>query len=70
MSPREILAEHVVDIHKVVAGFRAQSYGVNQYFSSPSPVQKRPSIHNWNPWHRRGKEDAFEMAYCYPARSI
>ena len=43
MSPREILAEHVVDIHKVVADFRdafernqfssSQSYGVTKYFS-------------------------------------
>ena len=59
MSPQEILAEHVVDIHKVVADFRdaferiqsspSQSYGVNKYFSSQSPVQKRLSIYNWNP---------------------
>ena len=60
MSPHEIFAEHVVDIHKVVADFRdafernqsssSQSYGVNKYFSSQSPVQKRLSICNWNPW--------------------
>ena len=70
MSPQEILAEHVVDIHKVVAEFRdaseriqsspSQSYGVNKYFSSQSPVQKRLSIYNWNPGPRRGKEDALE----------
>ena len=70
MSPREILAEHVVDIQKVVADFRdaseriqsssSQSYGVNKYFSSQSPVQKRLSIYNWNPGSRREKEDAFE----------
>ena len=70
MSPQEILAEHVVDIHKVVADFRdaferiqsssSQSYGVNKYFSSQSVVQKRLSIYNWNPGPRRGKEDAFE----------
>ena len=44
MSPHEILAEHVVDIHKVVADFRdafernqsssSQTHGVNKYFSS------------------------------------
>ena len=28
--------------------------------SNRSPVQKRLSIYNWNPRHRRGKEDAFE----------
>ena len=70
MGPHEILAEHVVDIHKVVADFRdafernqsssSQSYGANKYFSSQSPVQKRLSIYNWNPRPRRGKEDAFE----------
>ena len=59
MSPHEIFAEHVVDIHKVVADFRdafernqsssSQSYGVNKYYSSQSPVQKRLSIYNWNP---------------------
>ena len=69
-SHQEILAEHVVDIHKVVADFRdaferiqsssSQSYGVNKYFSSQSPVQKRLSIYNWNPGPRRGKEDTFE----------
>ena len=58
MSPHEILAEHVVDIHKVVADFRdafernqsssSQTHGVNKYFSSQSPVQKRLSIYNWN----------------------
>ena len=45
MSHREILAEHVVDIHKVVADFRdaferiqsasSQTPGVNKLFSSP-----------------------------------
>ena len=65
MSPQEILAEHVVDIHKVVADFRdafetiqsssSQSYGVNKYFSSQSLVQKRLSIYNRNPGPRRGK---------------
>ena len=86
MSPHEILAEHAVDFHKVVADFRdafernqsssSQSFGVIKYFSSQSPVQKRLSIYNWNPGPRRGKADAFEkqiagkMTYCYPARSI
>ena len=47
MSPHEVSAEHVVDIHKVVADFRdaferkqsssSQTYGVNKYFSSQSP---------------------------------
>ena len=70
MSPQEILAENMVDTHKVVADFRdaferiqsssSQSCGVNKYFSSQSPVQKRLSIYNWNPGPRRGKEDAFE----------
>ena len=70
MSHQEILAEHVVDIHKVVADFRdaferiqsssSQAYGVNKYFSSQSPMQKRLSIYNWNPGPRRGKEDAIE----------
>ena len=49
MSHQEILAEHVVDIHKVVADFRdaleriqsssSQSYGVNKYFSGLSPTR-------------------------------
>ena len=70
MSHQEILAEHVVDIHKVVADFRdaferiqsssSQSYGVNKYFSSQSPMQERLSNYNWNPGPRRGKEDAIE----------
>ena len=70
MSPHEIFAEHVVDIHKVVADSRdalernqsssSQTHGVNKDFSSQSPVQKRLSIYNWNPGPRCGKEDAFE----------
>ena len=65
-----VLAEHVVDIHKVKADFRdaserkqsssSQTYGVNKYFSSQSPVQRRLSIYNWNLGPRRGSEDAFE----------
>ena len=70
LSHQEILAEQVVDIHKVVADFRdaferiqsssSQTHGVNKYFSSQSPAQRRLSIYNWNPGPRRGKEDAFE----------
>ena len=70
MSPHEILAEHVVDIHKVLADFRdafernqsssSQTHGVNKYFSSQSLAQRRLSIYSWNPGPRRGKEDAFE----------
>ena len=70
MSPHEILAQHVVDIHKVEADFRdaferiqsssSQTHGVNKYFSCQSPVQKRLSIYNWNPGPPRGKEHAFE----------
>ena len=50
MSPHEILAEHVVDIHKVMADFRdayerrqsssSQTCGVNKYFSSQSLVKE------------------------------
>ena len=40
------------------------SYGVNKYFSSQSPVQKRLSIYNWNPGPRRGKGDAFEKQFA------
>ena len=70
MGPHEVLAEHVVDIHKVKADFRnaferkqsssSQTHGVNKYFSSQSPVQRRLSIYDWNPGPRRGREDAFE----------
>ena len=55
MTPDEILTEHVVDIHRIEADFRdafernqassSQTYGVNKYFSSQSPVQKRLSIY-------------------------
>ena len=54
MSPHEVLAAHVVDIHKVVADFRdaferkqsssSQTCDVNKYFSSQSLVQKRLGI--------------------------
>ena len=86
MSPREILAEHVVDIHKVEADFldaferiqssSSQTPGVNKLFSSQSRAQRRLSIYIWNPGLLRGTEDAIEnqivvkVAYCYPAGSI
>ena len=70
MTTDEILTEHVVDMHRIEADFRdafernqfssSQTYCVNRFFSSQSPVQKRLSIYNWNPRPRRGKEDAFE----------
>ena len=68
MSFHEVLAAHVVDIHKVVEDFRdaferkqsSSTYGLNKYCSSQSPVQRRLSIYNWNPGPRRGREDAFE----------
>ena len=70
MSPQKILAEHVVDIHKVVADFHDAFERTSvilfsviwrqKYFSSQSPVQKRLSIYSWNPGARRGKEDAIE----------
>ena len=70
MTPDEILTEHVVDTHRIQADFRdafernqassSQTYDVNKYLSSQSPVQKRLSIYNWNPGPRRGKEDAIE----------
>ena len=70
MTSEEILAEHVVDIHRIEADFRdaferiqtssSQSHGVNKYFYSQSPVQRRLSVYNWNPGPRRGTEDAIE----------
>ena len=70
MSPRENLAGHVVDIHKIDADFRdaferiqsssSQTLVVNKLFSSQSPAQRRLSIYNWNPGPRRGTEDAIE----------
>ena len=63
MTPDEIFTEHVVEIHRIEADFRdafernqassSQTYGVNNYFSSQSLVQKTPSIYNWNPGPRR-----------------
>ena len=58
MNHQEILAEHVVDMNKVVADFRdaferiqsssSQTLGVNKLFSSQSPVHRRLRIYNWN----------------------
>ena len=63
-------AQHVVSVQKATADFReaqerrhaspSQTHGANKHFSPQFPVQKRPSIYNWNPGPRRGKEDAFE----------
>ena len=70
MTPEEILAEHVVDIRRTVADFRdaydisqtssTRASGVNKFFTSQSPLQRRLSVYNWNPGPRRGKEDAIE----------
>ena len=48
------------DAFERIQSSSSQSYGVNKYFSSQSPLQKRLSIYNWNPGPRRGKEDAIE----------
>ena len=70
MTSYEILTEHVVDIHRIVADFRdaveriqassSQAPGVNKFFSSQSFMQKRLSIYDWNPGPQRGTEDAIE----------
>ena len=71
MTSDEILTEHVVNIHRIQADFRdaferiqssssSQTSGVNKFFSSQSPMQKRLSMYNWNPGPRRGREDAIE----------
>ena len=70
MTPEEILAEHVVDIRRIVADFRdayersqtssTRASGVNKFFTSQSPLQRRLSVYNWNPGPRRGTEDAIE----------
>ena len=69
LSPHEVLAEHVVDVQKVMADFReaserrqassSQTYGANKYSSSQSLLQ-RLSIYNWNTGPRRGRGGAFE----------
>ena len=70
MTTDEILTEHVVDIHRIQADFRdaferiqtssSQASGVNKFFSSQSPMQKRLSVYNWNLGPRRGGKDAIE----------
>ena len=60
----------MVDVQKAVAEFReaserrhdtpSQAYGFDKNVPNRLPVQKRLSIHNWNPGPRRGKADAFE----------
>ena len=70
MTPEEILAEHVVDIHRIAADFRdayersqtssTRASEVNKFFTSQSPLQRRLSVYNWNPGPRRGTEDAIE----------
>ena len=70
MTSEEILAEHVVDIHRIAADFRdaferiqtswAQTCRVNKLFSSQSLMQKRLSVYNWNPGPRRGTEGDIE----------
>ena len=56
MTSDEILTEHVLDIHRIQADFRdaferiqassSQASGVNKFFSSQSPMQKRLSVYN------------------------
>ena len=68
VGPREVLAEHVVDIHRIEADFRdaferiqsssSQTLGINKLFSSQSPTQRRLSIYNSGPL--RLTEDAIE----------
>ena len=70
MTTDEILTEHVVDIHRILADFcdaserrqasSSQASGVNKFFSSQSPMQKRLSVYMWNPGPRRGGKDAIE----------
>ena len=70
MTPEAVLAEHVVDIRRIVADFRdafersqtssARGTGVNKFFTSQSPLQRRLGVYNWNPGLLRGTEDAVE----------
>ena len=69
LSEHEILVEHMVDIERATAEFReayerkatfSRMNSANKHFATRWVVQKRLSIHNWNPGPRRGKEDAFE----------
>ena len=59
MTPEEILAEHVVDFRRIAADFRdayersqtssTRASGVNKFFTSQAPLQRRLSVYNWNP---------------------
>ena len=60
MSPHEILAEHVVDIHKVVVEYR-DAFERNLSSSSQSATWKGRRISETN---------CGKMTYCHPARSI
>ena len=63
VSEHEILVQHMVEIHKATAEFRdaserrpatsSQTHRANKHFSTRSLVQRRFSIYNWNPGHRR-----------------
>ena len=67
-DPDATSVRHMVDVQKAVAEFREasdrrhiaspQAYRLGKNEPNRSPVQKRLSIHNWNPGPRRGKEDA------------
>ena len=66
LSDHEILVQHMVDVEKATAEFREASErkhatSARKRFATRSIVQRRLSIHNWNPGPRRGKEDAFEQ---------
>ena len=60
----------MVDVQKAFAEFReasarrhdtsSQEYRFDNNVPNRWPVQKRPSIYNWNPGPRRGKEGASE----------
>ena len=64
MTSEEILAEQVVDIHRIAADFRERiqtsASGVNKFFTPQSPVQRRLCVYNSNPGPRRDTEDAIE----------
>ena len=60
----------MVDIRRIAADFRdafertqtsaARASGVNKFFTSQSPLQRKLSVYNWHPGPRRGAEDAVE----------
>ena len=58
-----ILERHAVDTGKALADFRepsARKHDISSQEYHSSAVQKRLSIHNWNPGPRRGREGAIE----------